>query len=116
MVPAQSLHPEGSLQAAGQWYGPDDGDRIEIERMISMTEVFGNQDRAVLFESAATDLINNEGYILQAGSPKKRKRRTDKEDLPNKTERQRKKCEHGRQKSKCKQCWGASICEHGRQK
>ena len=26
------------------------------------------------------------------------------------------KCEHGRQKSKCKDCHGSGICEHGRQK
>ena len=25
-------------------------------------------------------------------------------------------CEHGRQKSQCKECGGSSICEHGRQK
>ena len=26
----------------------------------------------------------------------------------------RKKCEHGRQRSKCKDCGGSGICEHGR--
>jgi DNA-binding cell septation regulator SpoVG len=25
-------------------------------------------------------------------------------------------CEHGRQKSRCKECGGNSLCEHGRQK
>jgi len=28
----------------------------------------------------------------------------------------KKKCEHGRQKSKCKECGGSSICKHSRQK
>ena len=27
-----------------------------------------------------------------------------------------KRCEHSREKSKCKQCGGGSICEHGRRK
>ena len=25
-------------------------------------------------------------------------------------------CEHGRQRSQCKECGGGSICEHGRQR
>ena len=27
-----------------------------------------------------------------------------------------KKCEHGRQRSQCKDCGGGSFCEHGRQR
>ena len=27
-----------------------------------------------------------------------------------------KKCEHGRERSQCKDCGGSSICEHGRQR
>ena len=30
--------------------------------------------------------------------------------------RERNKCEHGRQRSTCKECGGVSICEHGRQR
>jgi hypothetical protein len=30
--------------------------------------------------------------------------------------RKRKKCEHGRQKYRCKDCGGVSICEHGRRR
>ena len=26
------------------------------------------------------------------------------------------KCEHGRQRNRCKDCGGSSICEHGRQR
>jgi hypothetical protein len=29
---------------------------------------------------------------------------------------ERKKCEHGKQKSRCKECGGSQICEHGKQK
>ena len=28
----------------------------------------------------------------------------------------RKKCEHGRERSRCKECGGSSICEHGRRR
>ena len=28
----------------------------------------------------------------------------------------RSRCEHGRQRSKCKECSGSSFCEHGRQR
>ena len=34
----------------------------------------------------------------------------------NKMMYQKSKCEHGRQKSQCKDCGGSRICEHGRQK
>ena len=33
-----------------------------------------------------------------------------------KKDREKNKCEHNRQKSKCKECGGGSICEHNRQK
>ena len=35
--------------------------------------------------------------------------------LPN-SKKIKKKCEHGREKSRCKECGGSGICEHGRQK
>ena len=38
------------------------------------------------------------------------------EIIEEKPKRQIKKCEHGRQKSYCKECGGSSICEHRRQK
>ena len=28
----------------------------------------------------------------------------------------KKKCEHGRERSRCKDCGGSGICEHGRQR
>ena len=34
----------------------------------------------------------------------------------NREQKTRNKCEHGRQKSKCKDCGGSSICSHGREK
>jgi len=33
-----------------------------------------------------------------------------------KCRKRNKKCEHGRRKSRCKECGGGSICEHGRRK
>jgi hypothetical protein len=32
------------------------------------------------------------------------------------TNKSKNKCEHDREKSKCKQCGGSNICKHGRQK
>jgi hypothetical protein len=117
LVTAPSLHLEAGLQASGQLHGPDEGERTEIEPVDLETGVSGNQDREVLFESAATDSATTS--IVQAGSQRKRKRRVDKEDLtstPAKPRKQQYKCEHGRKKSRCKQCGGAYICEHGREK
>ena len=34
----------------------------------------------------------------------------------NKKSRKRNKCEHGKQKYRCKDCGGVSICEHGRRR
>ena len=38
------------------------------------------------------------------------------EHLETKTKPKPKKCEHGRQKFRCKECGGSSICSHGREK
>jgi hypothetical protein len=84
VLPAQSLHPEGSLQAAGQWYGPEDGERIETEPIISESDVSGNQDSEVLFECAATtSATSEESSDLKSGFQSKRKRCIDKYFLPN---------------------------------
>jgi hypothetical protein len=41
----------------------------------------------------------------------------DDENAPNQSSRvSTTKCEHGRQRSKCKECGGANICKHGRQR
>ena len=67
---------------------------------------------------AATSSSQTIDHSVAASRGTKKRKRADKDaadqGILHKRPRQRGTCEHGRQRSICKKCGGASICEHGR--
>ena len=69
---------------------------------------------------AATSSSRTIDHSETASRGTKKRERADKDaadqGILHKKPLRRRACEHGRQRSKCKECGGAGICEHGRQR